>query len=118
MEALDVYRRIWATVSDIPAGCVATYGQVADLAGLPRRARLVGRALRNLPEAHSVPWHRVLRSGGRIAFARGTAEYREQRARLLAEGVVFDGERIDLARHSWNDALDRILWGPPGAGNR
>jgi methylated-DNA-protein-cysteine methyltransferase-like protein len=112
METRETYERIWHTVRAIPRGSVATYGQVADLAGLPRRARLVGRALKELEDAR-VPWHRVLRAGGRIAFTRGTRQYREQRARLIAEGVVFDGDRIDLARYGWSDALDRILWGPP-----
>jgi methylated-DNA-protein-cysteine methyltransferase-like protein len=99
-------------VRAIPHGSVATYGQIADLTGMPRRARLVGRALKELGDDR-VPWHRVLRAGGRIAFTRGTRQYREQRARLLGEGIVFDGDRIDLARYGWSDALDRILWGPP-----
>jgi methylated-DNA-protein-cysteine methyltransferase-like protein len=112
VETRETYERIWHTVRAIPRGSVATYGQVADLAGLPRRARLVGRALKEVEDAR-VPWHRVLRAGGRIAFTRGTRQYREQRARLIAEGVVFDRDRIDLARYGWSDALDRILWGPP-----
>ena len=80
----------------------------------PRRARLVGRALKELPDDHDVAWHRVLRSPGRIAFARGTREHREQRERLLAEGVAFDDDRVDLARFGWTEALDRLLWGDPG----
>jgi methylated-DNA-protein-cysteine methyltransferase related protein len=112
MDQDELYARIWRTVSTVPPGRVATYGQIADLAGLPRRARLVGRALKELNDA-TVPWHRVLRAGGRIAFERGSKPYREQRARLIAEGIVFDGERVDLARWGWSDALDRILWGPP-----
>jgi methylated-DNA-protein-cysteine methyltransferase-like protein len=115
MAANDAYERIWHTVRAIPRGRVATYGQIADLAGMPRRARLVGRALKEL-EDDRVPWHRVLRAGGRIAFTRGTRQHREQRARLLREGVVFDGDRIDLGRYGWSDALDRILWGPPQEG--
>lgn len=101
----------------IPPGRVATYGQIADLAGLPRRARLVGRALREL-EDENVPWHRVLRAGGRLAFARGSTQYLEQRERLMAEGVAFDGERVDLALHAWSDPLDRLLWGPPAEPSR
>ena len=114
----ETYRRIYTTVRAIPHGRVATYGQIADLAGMPRRARLVGRALQVLEDDQPVPWHRVLRAGGRIAFTRGTSQYREQRARLSEEGVVFDGDRIDLARYGWSDALDRILWGPPGERER
>ena len=111
MTTNDAYERIWHTVRAIPRGRVATYGQIADLAGMPRRARLVGRALKEL-EDDRVPWHRVLRAGGRIAFTRGTRQYREQRARLLGEGIVFDGDRIDLRSYGWSDALDRLLWGP------
>jgi methylated-DNA-protein-cysteine methyltransferase related protein len=114
----DLYERIWSTVERIPSGRVATYGQIADLAGLPRRARLVGRALKELPDERTLPWHRVLRSPGRIAFARGTSEYREQRERLAAEGVLFDGAKIDLKRYGWSDALDALLWGAPPAPKR
>jgi methylated-DNA-protein-cysteine methyltransferase-like protein len=118
MGTLETYQRIWRTVGAIPRGRVATYGQIADLAGLPRRARLVGRALKLLDDEQPVPWHRVLRAGGRIAFTRGTPQYREQRARLTEEGVLFEGDHIDLARYGWTDALDRILWGPPGERDR
>jgi methylated-DNA-protein-cysteine methyltransferase-like protein len=113
----DSYRRIYRMVIAIPPGRVATYGQIADLAGLPRRARLVGRALKEL-EDENVPWHRVLRAGGRLAFAHGSPQYREQRERLMVEGVAFDGERVDLARHAWSDPLDRLLWGPPAEQSR
>jgi methylated-DNA-protein-cysteine methyltransferase-like protein len=115
---LETYQRIWRTVRAIPRGRVATYGQIADLTGLPRRARLVGRALKLLDDDEPVPWHRVLRAGGRIAFTRGTPQYREQRARLIEEGVLFEGDRIDLARYGWSEALDRMLWGPPAEHDR
>jgi methylated-DNA-protein-cysteine methyltransferase related protein len=113
MPTRDLYDRIWATVERIPPGHVATYGQVADLAGLPRRARLVGRALKELPDGHPLPWHRVLRSPGRIAFKPGTRGYREQRARLVAEGVLCERGNVDLKRYGWRDALDALLWGAP-----
>ena len=61
------YERIYLVVAAIPRGSVATYGQVADLAGLPGRARLVGRALGELPERHPAPWYRVVGAGGRSA---------------------------------------------------
>lgn len=112
MGSDESYQRIWRTVRSIPRGRVATYGQIADLAGMPRRARLVGRALKLL-EDDAVPWHRVLRAGGRIAFPRGTSQYREQRGRLQGEGVLFDGDRVNLGQYGWSDALDSLLWGPP-----
>lgn len=94
----DRLQRILASVDAIPAGSVATYGQVAALAGLPRRARLVGRALRELPERNALPWHRVLGADGRL-HTEGTAR-REQARRLRAEGVrVSVTGRVDLARH-------------------
>ena len=62
--------RIWATIREIPPGYVASYGQIAEIAGVPRGARQVGYALRHLPKDHDVPWYRVIRSSGRIAFER------------------------------------------------
>jgi methylated-DNA-protein-cysteine methyltransferase related protein len=93
------YRRIWAIVKRIPRGKVATYGQVAALAGLPKQARLAGYALHNTPPRTTLPWHRVLNAQGRISLPQPQA--REQRRRLEAEGVVFLGGRVDLARHRW-----------------
>jgi methylated-DNA-protein-cysteine methyltransferase related protein len=94
--------RIYAAVMAIPSGRVATYGQVAAAAGLPGRARLVGRALRELPPDSAVPWHRVVGAGGRIS-PRGDGESeREQRLLLADEGVTFaPNGRIRLAQHAW-----------------
>ena len=103
-------RRIWALVCAIPAGRVATYGQIAALAGLPRRARLVGHALRHLPATTPVPWHRVINASGGISFPKGSESYRLQQALLLAEGVEFTGKQIDLNRFRWRPDLDELLW--------
>lgn len=90
--------RIRLVVRAIPAGRVSTYGQVAALAGLPGRARLVGRVLGQLPAGSRLPWHRVVAAGGRIA-ERGGGEH-EQRQRLRAEGVGFTASgRVDLKRY-------------------
>lgn len=107
------FERIWSTVADIPAGCVATYGQVARLAGLPRHARLVGYALHATPDGLEIPWHRVINARGEISFPPGSAQHAEQRARLEAEGVVFIGGRVDLDRYGWQASLDELLWKPP-----
>ena len=96
-----LWTRIWETVEMIPPGQVASYGQVAEEAGLPGRARLVGRVLGLLPKGSPVPWHRVLRSGGTLAFARESAAGQEQRRRLEQEGVSFRGNRVDWERHHW-----------------
>ena len=93
-------QRILATVDSIPRGKVATYGEVAREAGLARRARLVGRVLRDLPSASKLPWHRVINAAGKISV-RGTSE-REQARRLKREGIAIDARgRIDLERHRW-----------------
>jgi methylated-DNA-protein-cysteine methyltransferase-like protein len=95
-------QRILATVDSIPAGRVASYGQVAEEAHLPRRARLVGRLLASLPPGSSLPWHRVVDHRGAIAERGDQRGERRQRERLEREGVHFlpDG-RVDLARHRW-----------------
>lgn len=101
------YQRIWQTVLAIPPGKVASYGQIADLAGLPGRARLVGKALGSSP--HPLPWHRVLRSNLTLAFAAGTADAVLQRSLLLAEGVVFQGGRV-CADYRWQPSLTELLF--------
>src|SRR5947208_3504306 len=69
---------ILRTIAAIPRGRVASYGEIALRAGLPRRARLVGRVLREAGPRANLPWQRVLRSDGRIAFTPGSRPFREQ----------------------------------------
>jgi methylated-DNA-protein-cysteine methyltransferase-like protein len=104
---------ICRTIAAIPWGRVASYGEIAARAGLPRRARMVGRVLRETPPGVELPWHRVLRADGRIAFAPGSRAFREQVRRLAAEGVLSRNGRVDLARHGWERDVDDLLWGPP-----
>ena len=100
----DVRQRILATVDSIPHGRVATYGQVAEEAGLPRRARLVGKLLGELPTRSAIPWHRVLRASGEIAPRGDGGSVREQARRLRREGVVVSGgSRVSLERYRWGD---------------
>jgi methylated-DNA-protein-cysteine methyltransferase-like protein len=103
--SIDLVRaaeRILDVVDGIPHGRVATYGQVARRAGLPRRARLVGMILGRLSDPSPVPWHRVVNAGGGISpRAVGQAE---QRAMLEREGVAFGpNDRIDLGRFGCPD---------------
>ena len=81
-------------VALIPRGRVATYGQIAALAGMPRHARLVGRTLGNLPKGTRLPWHRVVNASLRISLRADSSSHLKQRKRLEAEGVTFVGERI------------------------
>jgi methylated-DNA-protein-cysteine methyltransferase-like protein len=94
----SVPESILAAVRRIPRGKVCTYGNVAEVAGLPRRARLVGTVLRQTPAARGLPWYRVINAGGRISFPVGSDAYARQRHKLEAEGVVFVGGRVDLRR--------------------
>jgi methylated-DNA-protein-cysteine methyltransferase-like protein len=102
---MNARERILETVMRIPEGRVATYGQVARVAGIPRRARLVGHSLRGLGPDSLVPWHRVVAAGGRISIP-STEGARLQRELLRLEGVGFRGDRVDLDRHTWREALD------------
>lgn len=104
--------RILQAIAAIPRGRVASYGAIAARAGLPRRARLVGRVLRDTPDGAELPWHRVLRADGRIAFPPGSRGFREQSRRLRAEGVQVRGGRVPLASFGLDPDLDRALWGP------
>ncbi len=95
---------IYAVIERIPEGRVATYGQVAALAGLPRRARMVGAALRSTPENVAVPWQRVINAQGTISQRGGLGlEEGYQRHLLEEEGIAFDDRgRIDLERFRWD----------------
>ena len=103
------YQRIWRTVLAIPEGRVASYGQIADLAGLPRRARLVGRALGEVPDDLAIPWYRVLRSDGRIAFPVGSPQAERQKQRLQEEEVVVLNNRVRLSEFGWKPDLMELL---------
>ena len=92
---------IYTIIASIPSGCVASYGQVAALAGYPNNARLVGRLLKEMPKDSTIPWHRVVNSQGKIAFVQGSAQYQTQREKLLSEGVTFNNQRINMAKHRW-----------------
>ena len=96
------YSRIHAVVRRIPRGRVATYGQIADLAGLPGHARQVGYALHALPAGTAVPWHRVLNARGALSLRREPGAELTQRLLLEREGVEFDtGGRVNLAKVRW-----------------
>ncbi|MCP4862670.1 MAG: MGMT family protein [Pseudomonadota bacterium] len=101
--------RIWHTVGLIPEANVASYGKIADLAGLPGRARFVGYCLRNVPASLKLPWHRVLRSNGQIAFQAGTPQALTQCELLADEQVLVQNNRVNLKLYGWEPALDVLL---------
>ncbi|MEO1819393.1 MGMT family protein [Pseudomonas sp.] len=90
-------------LASIPPGRVTSYGKLAELAGLGRGARLVGRWLGQLPEGSRLPWHRVLNSQGRLSLSADTPAGQEQRARLSAEGVLVRSGRVNLQHYGWPD---------------
>jgi len=98
----------------VPHGHVASYGQVAELAGLPRGARVVAAVLRDEGESTALPWHRILNARGCISIPRGNPSREEQVRRLRAESIPVLRGRVDLSRYGWQPDLDELLWGPAG----
>ena len=102
------YAHIYAVIKKIPKGKVATYGQIAALAGIPRGARQVGTALRSTPDNLKLPWQRVINAQGRISlrlkdWESGGDDY--QKVLLENEGVAISAEgKIDLKRFRWQPA--------------
>jgi len=110
MAKSGLYARIYGAVKRIPKGRVATYGQVARLAGVPGHARLVGYALHSLREGTDVPWHRVVNAQGRISLPPDPEAGGFQRALLESEGVVFGASgSIDLKKHQWKKERESLL---------
>jgi methylated-DNA-protein-cysteine methyltransferase-like protein len=110
ITAAAALARIRKAIRAIPAGSVAGYGVVAHRAGLPGRARLVARMLAGNDDP-TLPWHRVLRSDGRIAFPPDSEGFAEQIQRLRAEGVVVVAGRVRGMPKT--GGLDALLWAPP-----
>ncbi|HEU5219650.1 MAG TPA: MGMT family protein [Gemmatimonadales bacterium] len=102
----ETYRRIYAVVRRIPRGRIASYGQVASLAGLPGRARQVGYAMYALPAGSNGPWQRVVNSMGTISRRRIPGAELSQRMLLEREGVRFGpGGRISFETFGWKPRL-------------
>ncbi len=106
----DSYPRIYAVVRKIPSGRIATYGQVAELAGLSGRARQVGYALYATPDGVEIPWQRVVNARGEISPRSDPLMAGVQQSLLDAEGISFDANgRIDLSRYRWQPRLHSLL---------
>lgn len=101
-QAAGTYARIYRVIKRIPRGRVATYGQIASLAGLPGQARQVGYALSALVDASGVPWHRVINARGEVSPRSYPGDDGDQRELLELEGVAFDERgRTSLTRYRW-----------------
>ncbi|MGY3806653.1 MGMT family protein [Aeromonas veronii] len=105
---LNKAARIEAIITLIPAGKVVSYGQVADLAGLPGRARLVGKVLRETDKV--LPWHRVLGAAGTISLPKGSAGFDRQTGLLQEEGVPVIGGRVRMKEWQWQPDLAELLF--------
>lgn len=108
-------QRIWETIADIPPGNVASYGQVAEIAGIPRGARQVAYALRHAPRDLNLPWFRVVQAAGTLAFKQGSESFKRQSGLLADDGVVLLNGKIDMQRYRWQPDLDELLWKPTAA---
>lgn len=91
------YPKVYKIVKQIPAGYVATYGQVAALAGSPKAARAVGLAMKLNPNAPIVPCHRVVAADGKLTGYSGIGGVEGKRKILIKEGVVFKNDKVDLS---------------------
>jgi methylated-DNA-protein-cysteine methyltransferase-like protein len=109
-EELTEFRdRVYWLTRQIPPGQVATYGQIALLAGSPRAARAVGNLMRtSLERGITLPWHRVVNAKGGISGRGDLGRRREQKRRLLDEGIEFDGATCDLSSYRWDPDVE--LW--------
>lgn len=101
MEARNSYQKIYEVVRKIPRGSVATYGQVAALAGNPRWARVVGYALHVNPDPEKIPCYRVVNREGRLAEAFAFGGINRQKVLLEAEGIEVKDNQVDLSRFQW-----------------
>ena len=106
------FQRIWQTVCDIPYGNVASYGQIAEISGIPRGARQVAYALRHAPGELGLPWHRIITASGKSAFDPNSRHFKIQCERLQQEGVVIINGKVDMKKYRWEPGLDELLWKP------
>ncbi|NND64414.1 MAG: cysteine methyltransferase [Gammaproteobacteria bacterium] len=104
---------IWAQVLAIPPGCVASYGQIAEQAGIARGARQVSPAMGRAPKSMKLPWYRVIGASGKIAIPKTSTGHQRQIDLLRDEGVIVNNSKIDLKQFAWQPSIDELLWGDP-----
>jgi len=101
-DSNELHRQILEVIVLIPYGKVATYGQIAKLAGIPKHARLVGYVLKHLDQESRIPWHRVINSQGKISVMRINEKGENIQQQLLAdEGIYLLNNKINLKVFSW-----------------
>lgn len=105
MEEKNSFEKIYDVIRQIPEGKVASYGQIAALAGNRRWARVVGYALHAVPCDSDLPCHRVVTKDGRMSCAFGGGGCNRQTLLLKAEGVEFEGDRVDMEKYQWKKAV-------------
>ncbi len=102
LTSADGWNHIYTVVRRVPRGRVATYGQIALLAGLKNHARQVGYALHALPHGSNVPWHRVINAQGKVSPRADPVYVGVQKRLLEDEGIeIGPGDRISLKRFGW-----------------
>jgi len=99
---MNFKEKIYGLCSSIPKGKVATYGQLARLAGKPKAARAVGVFMKNNPDAPVVPCHRVVASDGKLTGYSGIGGINKKKKMLIEEGVIFKNNRVDLSVSNWD----------------
>jgi methylated-DNA-protein-cysteine methyltransferase-like protein len=106
-------QKIWLVVSLIPKGKVLSYGKVADLAGLPGRARYVSKALKEAPDTLNLAWHRVLNSQGKISFDKYNPLFQHQQEALRSEGVLITAGKLKLSAFEWRPEMATLVMSLP-----
>ena len=102
MNEISSKQRLYSIIQQIPKGCVATYGQIAELAGLSGCARMVGKTLSQLPTGSTLPWHRVIAASGKISLPYNSDAFKVQQQRLINEGIKVNHHHVDIKQHRWN----------------
>jgi methylated-DNA-protein-cysteine methyltransferase-like protein len=100
-QQLLARQQLYQTIAAIPYGKVASYGQLASLAGQTGAARWVGFCLRHLPQDSTLPWHRIITASGKLAFPPATDGYVRQREQLEQEGVTLNNHKVSMKHYQW-----------------
>ena len=111
-KSLIAQKKILSAIRAIPKGSVASYGQIATIAGFSRGHRQVAKALRDNPNRADIPWYRVIRNDGYCGMPRDSKGYIEQFSLLKSEGVLNKNGRVDMKRYQWQTELDTLLFRP------